>query len=293
MPKRHAMRRTLLVFGLLATLFSHAQTTVTVGSYTFSSGVHPTLDFVFEGTDVKYVESYWRDELKKMAREVSNKKEVIGAGVLLPQVSPDTVRVLVKAEQRKGAPLLTAHVAVLTTAGWLSPQSEPIRYEAAKSFVQERSTALRRQLAQQALTDAERGAARLQNDLSGLQREKERAEASIEKSKQRAAEALAEQERTQKELDAIGPKVDAQRLTNSSEPSEEHAKELSDLLKQQARLQDKHRKALDEERSMKKKADDLAWEIKKNVEDQARKSEEIARQEVLVKTLREKLQAIH
>ena len=40
---------------------------------------------------------------------------------------------------------------------------------------------------------------------------------------------------------------------------------------------------------MTKKADDLAWAIKKNVEDQAKKSEAIAQQETLVKTLRAKL----
>ncbi|MBK6829362.1 MAG: hypothetical protein IPG92_00825 [Flavobacteriales bacterium] len=283
----------LLIWSFLLTTFIQAQTNVSISSYTFSNGVHPTISFLFEGTDVKYVEGFWRDELKRMSQEVSSKKEVIGAGALLPQVSPDTVRVLVKAEQRKGSPMLTAHVAILTRSGWVGPDSDPAVFEGAKSFVQERSTALRRQLAQQELTKAERALMNLRNDLSGLQRDKERAEAGIEKSKQKAAEALQEQERTQKDLDELVPKVEAQRAANTTTPNEENAKLLSDLLKQQSRLQDKHRKALDDERAMKKKADDLAWDIRKNVEDQARKSEEIARQETLVASLREKLAAIH
>lgn len=283
----------LLIWSFLLTTFIQAQTTVSISSYTFSNGVHPTISFLFEGTDVKYVEGFWRDELKRMSQEVSSKKEVIGAGALLPQVSPDTVRVLVKAEQRKGSPMLTAHVAILTRSGWVGPDSDPAVFEGAKSFVQERSTALRRQLAQQELTKAERALMNLRNDLSGLQRDKERAEAGIDKSKQKAAEALQEQERTHKDLDELVPKVEAQRAANTTTPNEENAKLLSDLLKQQSRLQDKHRKALDDERAMKKKADDLAWDIRKNVEDQARKSEEIARQETLVASLREKLSAIH
>ncbi len=283
---------TLLVVASLLTSGAHAQTTVGVSSYTFSNGVHPTFSFFFEGTDVKYVEGYWRDELKRMSHDVLSKKEVIGAGALVPQVSPDTVRVLVKAEQRKGSPMLTAHVAILTRNGWVGPDSDPAVLEGAKRFVQERSTALRRQLAQQELTKAEKALTNLRNDLNGLQREKERAEASIEKSKQKAAEAVQEQTRTQRELEDLAPKVEAQRAENAATPSEATAKELSELLKQQSRLQDRHRKALDEERAMNKKADDLAWEIKKNVEDQARKNEDIARQETLVSSLRSKMEAI-
>ncbi|MEO8587983.1 MAG: hypothetical protein ABI432_01325 [Flavobacteriales bacterium] len=269
-----------------------AQTTVDVGSFAFSDGVHPTFSFIFEGTDTKYVEGYWRDELKKVSMGVSHKKEVIASGVVVPRVSTDTVRVLVKAEQRKGSPLITAHVAILTKSGWLAPGGDERAYEGGRSFVQQHSTALRRQLAQQELTNAEKGLARLQDDLAGLQREKERAESSIEKSKQKAAEAVQEQERSKAELDALAPRIDAQRNLVASTPSEENTKALNDLLKQQSRATDKNRRALDDERNMKKKADDLAWDISKNVEDQARKTEAITRQETLVNSLREKLAAI-
>ncbi len=68
------------------------------------------------------------------------------------------------------------------------------------------------------------------------------------------------------------------------------AKELADLEKQRDKALDKQRKAENDERNMTKKADDLTWDIKKNVEDQARKSEAIAQQETLVESLREKLE---
>ncbi len=278
---------TLLLGGTLV-----GQVTVEPSSYGYSNGVHPSFSFVYEGTDAKYVESYWRDELKKISASVSNKKEVIGIAALVPQVSPDTVRIYVKAEQRKGQPSVVAHVAILTTAGFVSPNSEARAYDGALAFVQQRSTQLRRQLAEQELGLAERGLTKLRNELNDLKREKERAEANIEKSKQRAAEALNEQDRSRKAADELEPRITALKAELGPTPAKEGEKELSGLIRDRDRALSDNRKAQDDERNMTKKADDLAWAIKKNVEDQARKSEEIARQETLVATLKEKLSTI-
>jgi len=286
------MRPPLHLFLALATFGAHAQSTVQVASFSFSSGIHPTLSFQFEGTDVKYVESWWKDELKRVSKDVSSRKEVIGAAALLPQISTDTVRVLVKAEQRKGAPFVMAHVALLTREGWIGPGSDARSFEAAKAYVQQKRTMLRRQLAQQELTTAEKGLARLNSELSMLQREKERAEASIVKANERAVEAVAEQERLAKELEEMGRKVDAQRKENAVETSAEGEKELADLVKQRAKLQEKRSKAIAEEAQQKKKAGELASEVKENLADQERKRGEIAKQEQLVKAMREKLEAI-
>ncbi|MBK9176390.1 MAG: hypothetical protein IPM46_08620 [Flavobacteriales bacterium] len=283
------------LFAIIASilpLLADGQAEVVVSSFAFSDGVHPTLSFQFEGTDVRYVESWWKDELKRVSREVSNKKEVVGAAALLPQISTDTVRVLMKAEQRKGAPYLTAHVAFLTREGWVGPSSEARAFDAAKAYVMQQSTLLRRQLAQQELTTAEKGLARLNTEMNGLRREKERAEAGIVKNKQRGTEAIQEQERLGNEQEEMAAKVEAQRKENAAASTAEGEKALADLLKQQARLQEKRRKAGDDELQAKKKSEELAWTIKKNVEDQARKREEIARQEQLVKQLREKLDGI-
>ncbi len=283
---KHFILSAILSFSIASI---NAQNAVEVSSFGFSDGVHPSFAFLFEGTDTKYVESFWRDELKKISAAVSNKKEVIGAGAMVPQVSPDTVRILVKAEQRKGSPSLTAHVAILTRNGWVTTGADEKVLEASRSFVQQHSTALRRQLAQQELTDAEKGSARLKDALAGLQRDKERAQAGIEKSKQKAAEALREQELSQAELDELAKRIEAQRALVATAPSEENSKELNDLLKQQSRASDKNRRALDDERNMKKKGDDLVWDIRKNEEDQVKITEEITRQEQLVTALREKL----
>lgn len=286
--------RNLLASAILfcATLSAQGQTKVTPGSFPFSNGIHPTFSFIFEGTNVKYVESYWRDELKKISHGVSSKKEVVGAGALIPAVSPDTVRVLMKAEQRKGSPLLTAHVAIFTTAGYVGPDSDPKVYAAGQAFVQQHSTALRRQLAQQELSLAEKALGRARTELAGLKREKERAEQSVVKSQQKGVQAVEEQQRTKAVLEELAPRVEAKRSEENTTPSEEGAKELKALLKEQTRAESSLRKAQDGERAMIKKAEDLAWQIKQNEEDQVRKEAEIARQETLVEALREKLSAI-
>lgn len=281
-----------LILPLLVSTSLFAQTSVEVSSFAFSDGVHPTFSFFFEGTDTKYVESYWRDELKKISATVSTKKEVIGHAALVPQVSGDTVRVYVKAEQRKNSPNLTAHVAILTTAGFVGPNSDPQAFDGAKDFVQQRSTALRRQLAEQELSLAERGLSRMKKELSDLQRDKERDLANIEKSKQRAAEAVQEQERTRVEADQLGPRITALQAALGETPDKEGAKELSALIRDKDRAQSDHKKALAQEAAMRKKETELIEAVKKNDADQEKKAQAISEQETLVQSLRAKLSAI-
>ncbi|MBK7295431.1 MAG: hypothetical protein IPI91_01655 [Flavobacteriales bacterium] len=61
-----------------------------------------------------------------------------------------------KGEQRKGSPLLTAHVSIQSTNGYIGPDSDSEVYAAAVAFVQRHSTAIRRQLAQQELSASEK-----------------------------------------------------------------------------------------------------------------------------------------
>jgi len=284
--------RNLLASALLLCALPSAfgQTTVSPSSYAFSNGVHPTFSFVFEGTDVRYVESYWRDELKGVSSSVSSKKELIGAAAILPQVSTDTVRILMKAEMRKGSPLLTAHVAIFTIDGYISPNSERRQYEAALAFVQQRSTALRRQLAQQELSNAEKELSRSTSERDGLTREKERALSSIEKSVQRAGSATEEEQRLKAELDERAARLEAMRPKATTD--EQAQIELKALEKEQEKAMASERKAQETERAMSKKAEDLRWEVKKLEEDVVRKEAEIARETALVEALREKLAAI-
>ncbi len=286
------LRNILLLLLLLAsTLPGRAQTKVGPSSFAFSNGVHPTFSFIFEGTDVRYVESYWRDELKQVSSSIISKKEIIGAAALLPSVSSDTVRILMKAEQRKDSPLLTAHVAILTTQGYVSPSSDPTQYQAALAFVQQRSTALRRQLAQQEFSNAEKALARLNSELDGLRRDKERALSSIEKSQQKEASAGTEQLDLKKEMEERTKRIAVLRQ-GAATADEEAVIELKALEKEQEKAIKREGKAQGSEGSMRKKAEELRWEVKKNEEEQLRKETEIARQATLVKALREKLTAI-
>ncbi|MGV3637812.1 MAG: hypothetical protein ACO1NQ_09220, partial [Flavobacteriales bacterium] len=124
------------------------------------------------------------------------------------------------------------------------------------------------------------------------QRDKERDEANIEKSKQRAAEAVQDQERTRVEADELGPRITALQTELGTTPDKEGSKELSALIRDKDRAQTQNRKAREEEVSMNKKVEELTQAVKKNVQDQANKSAEIAKQETLVASLREKLSSI-
>jgi hypothetical protein len=64
------------------------------------------------------------------------------------------------------------------------------------------------------------------------------------------------------------------------------------LIRDKDRAQTQNRKAQEEEVSMNKKVEELTQAIKKNVQDQADKTAEIAKQETLVASLREKLSSI-
>ncbi|MBL0129530.1 MAG: hypothetical protein IPP83_19230 [Flavobacteriales bacterium] len=286
-----------------ATLFSVAsvlitgtglsQSTVVVGSWAFSTGVHPTLSYTFENTDERTIENFWRAELKRISPDVSNKKELIAASALIPMVSPDTVRVLVKADQRRGNSAVTVHVAILTTAGWIAPESDPNAMGSARAYVQERCTALRREIAQEAFAKGEKELARLQNDLAGHVREKERAERSMVSSNAKEAEAVTDQVRIRKERTELDERITEQQQVNATEGTKEDLKDLARLVKQRSRLDRDLERAMDREKVMRKKQEDLAWDLKKNATDHVRKVADIERQEGVVKELREKLEAIH
>lgn len=286
------MRILLVALLLINWSASHAQTTVTLGSYAFSTGVHPTFNFIFEGTNPKYVESYWKDELKKISVGVSDKKEVTGMGSLIPSISRDTLRILMKGEQSKGSPLLAAYVSIQSTTGYIGPNSDSTVQAAAIAFVQRHSTALRRQLAQQELTASEKDLLRLTTDLENLQREYERAQAGVIKSKEKATEAAEEQKKTRSVIDELGPKVAAMRTEVNTTMNAELAKTLKGLEKEESKAVSQNGKALVKEQQMKKKADDLEREIKKNDEAQVLKKKMIAEQETLVRSLKEKLDSI-
>lgn len=266
--------------------------TVELGSFMFSTGVHPTFDARFEGTDVRSVENFWKSELKAISVDVTNKKELIGIAARIPSVSPDTLHILIKAERPKGYAWTTAHIAIRTGNGFVGPDAPDRERTACEAYVQQRAVTFQRQLAQAAVEKGERDLSRLKNDLEMLVREKARAEGAIEKNKQKDAEAVKEKGTTDQELEKLGPEMEALAKEQAATPTAEGAKELKDKQKDRTKLQDRSRRLADTSVGAQKKVKVLEWEIKKNIDDQAAKQKDIGKQEAVVAGLREKLGSI-
>ena len=114
-------------------------------------------------------------------------------------------------------------------------------------------------------------------DVAGLQAEV--------KDLQKAHFNLRMQKATQQLSNTLGAEV-------NTTMNAELAKTLKGLEKEESKAISKNGKALAKEQQMKKKADDLEREIKKNDEAQVLKKKMIAEQETLVRSLKEKLDSI-
>lgn len=277
----------ILVISVLASATLQAQSAPGMGAYQFSDGVHPTFDATFTDAKEREVTSFWRNELKSISVKVTNKKELIGAGARIPAASPDTLRILIAVDRPKGGLYTTAHIAILSTAGFVGPDSPERELSGCTQWVQQGTVTLRKQFAQAALDVGQRDLERLQRDLAMLKRAKDRAENGLQKAQQRGEQAV----RDKADLDTQLSEMNAAPTAapdSSSDPNEER-----DRLKEQSKLRRKITHAEKSAQGMEKKANDLQWAIKQNEKDQVSKQEEIDRQQTLVNGLHEKLQAIH
>lgn len=270
-----------------------AQTQADVSSFMFSDGVHPTLSVGFVNTDARTVTDFWKSELKGISLKVTDKKEVLGIAARIPTISGDTLRVYLKADQPKNVAMVTVHLAFLTTSGFVGPDSPEREITAAKAYVEQRSVMLKRQIANTTLENGRKQLSALQSDLNGLQRERTRMEENIARTKQKDAEALAEQQRGEAELPILAAKVDHLRNQLQQVPSEESEKQLRSAEREHAKLQDRIRRNGDTSVSAKKKIADLEWEVKKNIKDQEAKQTAITKQEELVKEFERALSAVN
>lgn len=272
---------------------ARAQTRADVSSTMFSDGVHPTFAVGLMGTDTRTVYAYWKEVLKGVSIKVTDKKEVIGATARIPTISPDTVRIYVKAEQPKGSALLMAHVSIKTTSGFIGPDSPERELIAARAYVEQNSVVLKRRIAQTILDQGRKKLSTLGTELSQLQREKTRLEENIDRTKRKDAEALTEQERGEAELPILVGKLDLLREQARTAPSEQTEKELRSAEREQTKLQDRIRRAGNSSVAAKKKVTDLEWEVKKNLKDQEAKQVEVGKQEELVKELERNVAAVN
>lgn len=287
----HTSMRTstlLLPLLLLATPL-RAQTQADISSTMFSDGVHPTLAVAFIGTDARTVNAFWKEELKGISIKVTDKKELVGVAARIPAISPDTLRIQVKADQPKGLNQVTVHVAIRSASGFIGPDSPERELTAARAYVEQRSVVLKRQLAQADLENGRKQLGRLQDELNMLQREKTRTEENITKTQRKETEAQAEVQSGEAELPISAGKVDVLREQAKQAPSDESDKQLRSAEREHAKLQDRVRRAGDAAVAAKKKAADLEWEVKKNGKDQEAKQVAIGKQEELVKELERNL----
>jgi hypothetical protein len=258
-----------------------------MGALQFSEGVHPTFDAIFPDAETRTVASFWKDELRSISVKVTDKKEMVGQAARIPAATSDTLRILVNVEKPKGSTTVIAHIAFLTTAGYVAPDSPKRMLDGCTAWVQQRTLTLQKQVAQKVLDDGQRELGRQQGRLDDLKREKTRAENGLVKAAQKSEEAAKDKAAAETELEQLN--------ADTSLPSDSAAavKAERDRGKQRAKLQDRIKRLAHAIDSAKKKTDDLNWAIKRNVQDQAAQQQIVDKQQAVVNDLQGKLQAIH
>ncbi len=275
------------------TLFAQGPTVVEMRSYSFSNGVHPTFAVVHTDTDQRTVEAHWRDVIKNVSSKVTGKKELIGMAALVSEISPDTIRILMKSESVKSLSQVTVHIAFLTTRGYVGTSSDSSMVRSARAFVYRHALALRMELANKELALAERYLKGYERDLAMLQRELERAEGQLARTEMKDSTAVLDQARTKEELRGMETDLANKNKQQDTEPDVEAEEDLKDMQKAQRKVQGQHDKAVKAEQQAIKRSASLEETIRRNKEAQVKKEQQIERQRAHVEELREKVKSIH
>lgn len=281
------------IAALASGLILQAQGEVQLRSATYSDGVHPCFTVSFDDTEKRAVEDHWRKVLKGVSHRVGGRRELIGEAALLPAISPDTMRILVKTETSKALPRVTVHVAFHTTQGYAGRDGDERMTEACLSFVKERSIAFSKENALARLNDAEKRLQRLRHELDLLVREHERAVGQHQKALQRAATAAEDQVRLAKEASDLKAEHGQMQARIGADPSEEDVRDLKDLARRLGKAESGVKSAADHQRSSEKRAADITRALERNVQDQEKLRDKITAQEGEVKRRTEAYEAIH
>lgn len=280
------MRFTLFLPGLLAALTAPAQTRVHQTTFTFSDGAHPTFMVEFEDADAGNVENWYKSQMKDISRDVESKKEIRATGARVPDIAPDTITVLCKAEKpRKGLPV-ALHLAFKVNGGWVAGSSDKRQAEAAHDFAYTKAVALKKHVLQLKLEDAEKTLGRYQAELATLEKDHGRYIEGIEKNRTKGTEAAADKVQAEADLGSNNLSVQAKQNEVSAAPSETNTKELQDLLKDQAKIKDRIERLGTDAVNAEKKIKDLEQAIEKNLADQEAKRATIEKQTAVVEELR-------
>jgi hypothetical protein len=287
------MRKSMTLLSFSAALSVLAQTSVSNTSFTFSGGVYPTFSTVFNKADAGGVEKWYKEQLKSISADMGGKKEVMSIGTRLPEISSDTIRVFLKADQPKKSEDVTVYAAFRVNGVFVGPDSDPHQVEGCKSWMYQRAVLLKKELVQKQVDEATRHSLRLESDMAGLLKEKDRAQGSLEKTQQNIVQDEQEKADVDGQSTVMVTSVDAKRQEVSNGPTEANSKALTELLKEQEKLKGKGEKLAKSIESGKKKVTDLQEQIKKNLADQDAKSKVIETQKKDLEALRTRLQNIN
>ncbi len=287
------MKTTITLLALVASLTASAQTEVRNSSFSFAGGVYPTYSVVFNGTDKTAVEKWFKEQLKPISADIGGKKEVMSIGTRLPEVSSDTLRVFVKADQPKGSKDVTAHVAFRVNMAFVGPDNEERQREGCRSWMYQNSVMLKKNIAQKELEAGQKRLGLLEDELAGLVKEKDRAQNSIEKTQRNIIEDEQAKVGAEGESKIMETTIDAKKQEVATAPTESNTKELQTMMKDQEKLKKKAVKLTESIDNGKKKIEDLQFQIKKNLADQDGKGKAIESQKKVVEELTTKLAGIN
>ncbi|MBL7984150.1 MAG: hypothetical protein JNM91_04090 [Flavobacteriales bacterium] len=287
------MKQIVTLIALAFTLELAAQTAVNNSSYTFSTGVQPTFSVLLENADPAMVEKWYKEQLKAVSADMAGKKEVMSIGTRLPEISSDTIRVFLKADQPKKAKDVTVHAAFRVNGVYVGPDSDARQVEGCRSWMYQRAVMLKKELAQKALDAATKQQRVLEDQLAGLVKEKDRAQNTIEKTQGNIMDDEKAKVETDGEVVTMKTTIDAKKQDVANSATEENTKALQGLIKEEEKLKRKSEKLAKDIASGKKRIEDLQFQIKKNLEDQDAKSKAIDAQKKVVEELTTKLGAIN
>lgn len=287
------MKKNLALLALVASFAASAQTEVRYASFSFAGGVYPTYSVVFNGTDKEAVEKWFKDQLKPISADMAGKKEVMSIGTRLPEVSGDTMRVFVKADQSKGSNEVTAHVAFRVNMAFVGPDNDERQREGCRNWMYQNSVMLKKNIAQKELEGGQKRLGILEGELAGLVKEKERAQNSIEKTEHNIVEDEQEKAGAEGEGRIMETKVDAKKQEVATAPTEENTKDLQSMMKDQEKLRKKAAKLTENIADGKAKIEDLQFQIKQNLSAQDAKAKAVQAQKKVVEELMTKLAGIN
>lgn len=284
--------RSLLLPAILANLVAQAQTDVRQSTFPFSDGSHPTFVVAYDNVEPDDAESWYRAQLKGLAEDVSNKKELRFTGTRVAEVHPDTITVLCKAERPKKSTTTSLHLAFQVNGAWVSPTSDKKQIDAAKDFCYTKAVAYKKYMLQQQLDVAQRDLSRLESEQSTLEKDKGRFEESIEKNREKGVQAGQDKVQAEADLQANNVAMETKKAEVSASPSEANTEALQKLMKENDKLKDRIQRLGDQAVNAEEKVKELEETIKKNLSDQEAKLKAIDTQRAKVEELSKALAGV-